>query len=104
MRKRKNSAKRKALEIASQTHRAYHNSIQIEDYLRQNIKQGSRTFFLEVKDNGLDALGVEIRPMLDKDPNNVYVGYVMRFNIEPRRAIDNMVKFLREKTNDRIEV
>lgn len=97
MKTRKNTSKKKAMEVASQTHRAFGNCIQIEDYLRRNIKEGGSTFFLEVKEIGEDCLGVEISPMLNTDKNNIYLGYVMRFNIEPKRAIDNLMKFLREK-------
>lgn len=104
MRKRKQTAKRKALEVASQSHRAFNRAIQIEDYLRLNLKKGNTQFLLEVKQNAMDALGIEISPMLNTNPNNIYLGYVMRFNIEPKVAIDNLVKFLREKTNDRIEI
>lgn len=111
MKKRKQTAKRKALEVASQSHRAFNHAIQIEDYLRMNLKKGNTQFLLEVKQNGLDALGVEISPLVKNDgyvfkpanQNNIYLGYVMRFNIEPKGAIDNLMKFLREKTNDRIE-
>lgn len=104
MKSRKETPKKKALEIASKSHRAFNNAIQIEDYLRLAMKKGHRTFFLEVKENKLDALGVEIKPMLSEDENDVYLGYVMRFNIEPKRAIDNLMKFLREKQlNEKIE-
>jgi len=103
MKKRKDTAKRRALEIASKTHRAFHTPIQIEEYLRRCIKNGGKTFFLEVQQVGPDALGIEIKPMLGDDPNNVYLGYVMRFNIEPKKAIDNLMKYLREKPiNERI--
>ena len=103
MKKRKDTSKKRALEIASKAHRAFHTPIQIEEYLRQNCKGGGRTFFLEVKQIAPDALGIEIKPMLGDDPNNVYLGYVMRFNIEPKKAIDNLMKFLREKSlNERI--
>lgn len=104
MKTRKQTAKRNALEIASKSHRAFNTAIQIEDYLRKHLKNGNFTFFLEVKQNGSDALGIEIKPMLSRDENDVYLGYVMRFNIEPKRAIDNLMKYLREKTNDRIDV
>lgn len=97
--KRKETAKKKALDVASKAHRAFYQAIDIEGYLRQQMKTyGGRTFFLEVKQVGSDALGIEIKPMLDaENENNVYLGYVMRFNIEPKRAIDNLMKYLREK-------
>lgn len=107
--KRKNTAKRKAMEVASQTHRAFHLVTSLEDYLRACAKYGSTLFKLEIKQLADDAVGIEITPTIDpliKDaydnPINSYLGYAMRFNVEPKRAIDNLMKYLREKTNDRI--
>lgn len=107
MKNRKQTARRKAMEVASRHHRAYRaywQSIQIEGWLRQVMKRtGGKTFFLEVHSVKDDCLGISIQPMLNTDKNCVYNGYVMRFNIEPKRAIDNLMKFLREKFNDKIE-
>lgn len=94
LKKRKNTAKLKSLEVASQTHRAFYKSINFEDFLRNNITETEREFRLVVKEINQDSLTILVHP-LGRD-GETYDGYCLRFNVEPKQAIDNLMKFLRE--------
>jgi len=102
LQKRKSTSRVNAMEKANQAHRAFNNKITLEDWLRHVATQsvvGSVTFDFEIE-NDLVIVRFKAHPYLGDDtcsPVDVYEGYCMRFNIEPKAAIDNMMKFLREK-------
>jgi len=81
---------------ANANHRAFHTAIQFEEFLRQNITKKEREFRLVVTDAKPDAVTIMCHP-LGRD-GHTYDGYVMRFNVEPKQAIDNLMKYLRQET------
>jgi len=98
--KRKSTAIVNAMEKSSQMHRAFHTSITFEDWLRNNM-YNRIAFEFEVRN---DVMIVKFSaypkgPGSDESSGviDTYEGYSMRFNIEPKLAIDNLMKYLREK-------
>lgn len=81
---------------ANANHRAFSTAIQFEEFLRQNSTDTEREFRLVVTEKGQDALTILCHP-LGRD-GQTYDGYVMRFNVEPKKAIDNLMKYLRQET------
>jgi len=95
MKKRKLTPKSKALMNASVNHRAFNSSLNFEDFLRRNVTDTEREFRLVVREKSPDAVTILCHP-LGRD-GETYDGYAMRYNIEPKQAIDNLMKYLREK-------
>lgn len=105
--KRKETARKRTLESANKFHRAFTHASSIEDWLRQNMY--NRIVF-ELSDVQNDNLIIKFKayprgPGTDETSGAIseYEAYVMRYSIEPKKAIDNLMKFFREKPlNERI--
>ena len=91
--------RKRALHIANVTHRAFSSSVTFEDFLRNNANPdgfGGSEFRLVINQEHPDGtLEIYCHP-LGRD-GETYDGYVKHFTIDPKTAIDNLVKYLREK-------
>lgn len=95
MKRRKNTAKLRALETANKAHRSFVGSITFEDFLRNNSTETDREFRLVVREINADSLTLLIHPA-GRD-GQTYDAYSIRYNLEPKQAIDNLMKFLRSE-------
>lgn len=91
--------RKRALHIANVTHRAFSSSVTFEDFLRNNANPegfGGSEFRLVINQEHPDGtLEIYCHP-LGRD-GETYDGYVKHFTIDPKQAIDNLMKYLREK-------
>lgn len=103
--KRKDTARANAMEKASQFHRAFNLTTNIEDFLRKHYDKEIQFEFEVYADCAIVRFkAIENNPAVPKLGIkqeslvvDTYEGYCTRYNIEPRQAIDNIIKFLREK-------
>ncbi len=90
--------RRRALHVAQVNQRAFNGSISFEDFIINNIdkEKGLTDFRLNVDHIEPDGTIVVYIHPLGRD-GETYDGYVRLFEILPKKAIDNLVKLLREK-------
>src|ERR1044071_3901886 len=96
MKDRKQTARVKAMASKNANNRAMYNAVQIEQWLRDN-KKNEIEFFFTVKPDLVTVMFVANDPDTG-DQVGIYEGYCMRFSIEPKAAIDNLTKYLRQES------
>lgn len=96
MKDRKQTARVKAMTSKKANDRASFNSVQIEQWLRDNRKNEIE-FYFTVKADLVTVMFVANDPDTG-DQVGIYEGYCMRFSIEPKNAMDNLVKYLRQES------
>lgn len=96
---KKLSLRKRALQNATANQRAFYKSITFEDFLRNNAnKEGlSGSEFRLVINNETPDGSIQIYCHPFGRDGETYDAYVWHFNIEPKTAIDNLMKYLREK-------
>ena len=86
--------RRKALHIANVSSRALFAETLFEDFLRKNL-QGGNEFRLVATPQKDGTLEFYIHP-LGRD-GSTFDGYSRGTEVYPKKAIDNLMKYLREK-------
>lgn len=99
MKMRKMTNRSKGMALSRATSRAFGSRIIFEDFLRQQIESGHMNFRLHAQMHD-DVVTVIIKPdVIDMESKDTptFLGYVMRSGIEPKTAIDNIIKYFKQE-------
>lgn len=89
--------KRRALRIANASHRAFLSQVLFEDFLRKNSIGGNEFRLVIFRDHPDGTLEFYCHPF-GRD-GETFDGYATGAEIYPKKAIDNLMKYLNETPN-----